>query len=66
MAILLSGRGSNMLALVEATQTGVLRGLAEVAVVFSNKPDAPGLEAAAALGCPTASAAQPGPPARSF
>ena len=54
LAILLSGRGSNMLALVEATKTGVLQGLAEVAVVFSNQPDAPGLAAAAALGFPTA------------
>ena len=54
LAILLSGRGSNMLALVLATQSGILKDLAEVAVVFSNKPDAPGLEAAAALGCPTA------------
>ncbi|MDB5233940.1 MAG: purN [Hymenobacter sp.] len=54
LAILLSGRGSNMLALVEATKTGSLQGLAEVAVVFSNKPDAPGLVSAAALGCPTA------------
>ncbi|MDO7877643.1 phosphoribosylglycinamide formyltransferase [Hymenobacter sp. ASUV-10] len=54
LAILLSGRGSNMLALVKAIQGGVLQDLAEVAVVFSNKPDAPGLAAAAALGCPTA------------
>ena len=54
LAILLSGRGSNMLALVEATKSGVLKGLAEVAVVFSNQPDAFGLEAAAALGCPVA------------
>ena len=55
LAILLSGRGSNMLALVAATKTGVLKGRAEVVVVFSNKPDAFGLEAAAALGCPVAS-----------
>ena len=55
LAILLSGRGSNMLALLEATKTGVLQGVAEVVVVFSNKPDAFGLEAAAALGCPIAS-----------
>jgi phosphoribosylglycinamide formyltransferase-1 len=55
LAILLSGRGSNMLSLVQATQTGVLQDLAEVAVVFSNKPDAPGLELAAAQGCPVAS-----------
>ena len=54
LAILISGRGSNMLALLEATKTGVLQGLAEVAVVFSNQPDALGLEAAAAHGCPVA------------
>ena len=55
LAILLSGRGSNMLALAEATRAGALRGLAEVAVVFSNDPAAPGLHAAAALNLPTAS-----------
>ncbi|MBF9219735.1 phosphoribosylglycinamide formyltransferase [Hymenobacter ruricola] len=55
LAILLSGRGSNMLALVEATKTGVLKDLAEVVVVFSNKPDAPGLAFAAEQGCPVAS-----------
>ncbi|QNE41000.1 phosphoribosylglycinamide formyltransferase [Hymenobacter sp. NBH84] len=60
LAILLSGRGSNMVALVEAVQRGVLQGVAEVAVVFSNKPDAPGLTTAAALGCPTASLAPEG------
>jgi len=60
LAILLSGRGSNMLALVKAVQSGVLKDLAEVAVVFSNKPDAPGLAAAAALGCPTATLSSQG------
>nr|WP_262908797.1 phosphoribosylglycinamide formyltransferase [Hymenobacter translucens] len=54
LAILLSGRGSNMVALVKAVQQGVLQGLAEVAVVFSNQPEAPGLAAAASMGCPTA------------
>lgn len=49
-----------MLALVKATQTGPLQGLAEVVVVFSNKPDAFGLEAAAAQGCPTASLSSQG------
>ncbi|MBX0291446.1 phosphoribosylglycinamide formyltransferase [Hymenobacter sp. HSC-4F20] len=49
-----------MVALVEAMQHGVLQNLAEVAVVFSNKPDAPGLETAAALGCPTASLSSQG------
>jgi phosphoribosylglycinamide formyltransferase-1 len=60
LAVLLSGRGSNMVALVNAVQGGVLRDLAEVAVVFSNKPDAPGLETAAVLGCPTASLSSQG------
>ncbi|QKG54020.1 phosphoribosylglycinamide formyltransferase [Hymenobacter sp. BRD67] len=60
LAILLSGRGSNMLALAEAVRTGTLRGLAEIAVVFSNDPAAPGLTAAAALGLPTASLASHG------
>ena len=54
LVILLSGRGSNMQALVRATQTGVLRGLAEVVLVFSNDPAAPGLAWAAAQGLPTA------------
>ncbi|MCB2376469.1 phosphoribosylglycinamide formyltransferase [Hymenobacter sp. BT635] len=60
LAILLSGRGSNMVALVKAVHSGVLQNLAEVAVVFSNKPDAPGLETAAALGCATASLSSQG------
>lgn len=55
LAVLVSGRGSNMLALLEAARTGPLRGLAEVAVVFANDPAAPGLAAAAAQGVPTAS-----------
>ncbi|UOG74587.1 phosphoribosylglycinamide formyltransferase [Hymenobacter tibetensis] len=60
LAILLSGRGSNMVALVKAVQQGELHGLAEIAVVFSNKPDAPGLATAAELGCSTASLASQG------
>lgn len=66
LAILLSGRGSNMLALAEAVRAGVLRGVAEVAVVFSNDPAAPGLESAAALGLPTASLASKGRKRESF
>ena len=66
LAILLSGRGSNMVALVEATKTGILQDLAEVAVVFSNRPDAPGLATAAALGCATASLPSQGRPRAEF
>jgi len=60
LAILISGRGSNMLALLEATKTGILQDLAEVVVVFSNKPNAPGLAFAAEHGCPTASLSSQG------
>ena len=66
LAILLSGRGSNMVALVKAVQSGLLQELAEVAVVFSNKPDAPGLATAAALGCATASLPSQGRPRAAF
>jgi phosphoribosylglycinamide formyltransferase-1 len=60
LAILLSGRGSNMLALAEAVQTGVLQGLAEIVVVFSNDLAALGIDSAAALGLPTDSLSSKG------
>jgi len=44
IGILISGRGSNMLALIEATERGELE--AEVAVVISNVEGAPGLQKA--------------------
>lgn len=66
LAILLSGRGSNMLALAEAVRAGALYGLAEIAVVFSNDPAAPGLELAAKLGLPTASLPSKGRKRESF
>ncbi|MGA2438695.1 MAG: phosphoribosylglycinamide formyltransferase [Acidobacteriaceae bacterium] len=51
LGILLSGRGSNFLAIAEAIREGRLPG-AEIAVVLSNLPDAAGLEAARQLGLP--------------
>src|SRR3954452_5150750 len=45
IAILISGRGSNMVALVDAIQRGEIPD-AEVAVVISDKADAAGLEKA--------------------
>ncbi len=51
VAILISGGGSNMLALVRS-MTGDHP--ARPALVLSNVPDAPGLQRAAALGIPTA------------
>jgi phosphoribosylglycinamide formyltransferase-1 len=44
LGILLSGRGSNFVAIADAIAAGKLD--AEIAVVISNKPDAPGLEIA--------------------
>jgi len=52
VGILLSGRGSNMVALVEAMHAGEIP--AEPAIVVSDRPDAPGLARARALGVPAA------------
>ena len=49
LGILLSGRGSNFMAIAEAVRKGRLPG-AEIAVVLSNLPDAAGLESARKLG----------------
>lgn len=48
LGILLSGRGSNFLAIHRAIADGRIRD-AEIAVVISNKPEAPGLAAAREL-----------------
>ena len=48
VAILISGRGSNMMALVEAARTPDYP--AEIALVISNRPDAPGLQRAQSAG----------------
>ena len=50
-AVLISGRGSNMMALVEASRAADYP--AEIACVVSNKPDAKGLQFAAANGIAT-------------
>ncbi len=55
VAILLSGRGSNMVALLDQVQGGILADLCELVLVFSNNPDAPGLAKARARGVPVAS-----------
>jgi phosphoribosylglycinamide formyltransferase 1 len=51
VAILISGRGSNMAALIEAAKAPGFP--AEIVVVISNRADAGGLEKAAAHGIPT-------------
>jgi phosphoribosylglycinamide formyltransferase-1 len=51
VAILISGRGSNMTALIDATKTNGFP--AEIALVISNKADAPGLVSASERGIAT-------------
>src|SRR4051794_19192514 len=51
VAILISGRGSNMAALIDAAKAPDFP--AEIVAVISNRADAPGLERAAACGIPT-------------
>ncbi len=51
IAVLISGRGSNLQSLIDAAAAGELG--AEIALVISNVPDAPGLERAARTGIPT-------------
>lgn len=48
LGVLLSGRGSNFEAIAKNIRAGVLE--AEIAVVISNRPDAPGLEIARQFG----------------
>ena len=52
LGVLISGRGSNLQAIIDAIAAGRL--VAEVAVVVSNRPDAPGLERARRAGIETA------------
>jgi phosphoribosylglycinamide formyltransferase 1 len=51
LGVLISGRGSNLQALVDAVQSGELD--ARIAVVISNRPDAAGLDRARAAGIET-------------
>ncbi len=53
LGILLSGRGSNFLAIAESIREGRLPSV-EIAVVISNAAEAPGVAAAAELGLPHA------------
>ncbi|MDH3579899.1 MAG: phosphoribosylglycinamide formyltransferase [Hyphomicrobiales bacterium] len=52
IGVLISGRGSNMAALIEACKAPDYP--AEIAIVISNRPGAPGLEMAAEAGIPAA------------
>jgi len=52
LGILISGRGSNMIALADAVEQGRIAG-AEIVLVISDQPDAAGLTRAAELGLKT-------------
>jgi phosphoribosylglycinamide formyltransferase 1 len=62
VAILISGRGSNMTALIEAARAADYP--AQIVGVFSNRPDAAGLEIAMAEGIPTAAISHKDYPSR--
>ncbi len=51
IGVLVSGRGSNLAALIAATENGTLP--AQIALVISSKPNVPALEIAANAGIPT-------------
>jgi len=53
LGILLSGRGSNFLAIAESIRSGALKGKAEIAVVIANVAEAQGLERAREMGLAT-------------
>ena len=48
--IMISGRGSNMLAIAKETKFGKLKEICEIQAVFSNREDAVGLQKASELG----------------
>ena len=60
LIIFISGRGSNMQRIIEETQNGILKDIAEVVLVFSDKPEAPGLKIAQETGIETKSIAAKG------
>ncbi len=66
IAIFISGRGSNMEAVVKNARDGRLKDVCEVVLVFSNKADARGLEIAKSLGVNTASIPSKGKPREVF
>lgn len=53
VAILISGRGSNMAALARSARDGVLAGQCDIVAVISSRPGAPGLDKARELGLET-------------
>jgi len=60
IAIFISGRGSNMDAILRQTRDGILRKVCDIVLVFSNNPDAKGLKTAQNAGIQTASISSKG------
>ena len=53
IVLMISGRGSNMEAIIQAVQGGILRGRCVIRGVIANRSDASGIPRAAALDVPT-------------
>lgn len=66
LAILISGRGSNMAAILRESREGILKELCEVAVVVSNTCSAAGLETARKAGIPAICVSSKGKKRREF
>ncbi|MBD3305370.1 phosphoribosylglycinamide formyltransferase [candidate division KSB3 bacterium] len=66
IAIFISGRGSNMEAILKQAQAGILKDCCEVVLVFANRKDARGLQIAEHLGIQTASIASRGKQREAF
>ncbi|MBI4818693.1 MAG: phosphoribosylglycinamide formyltransferase [Deltaproteobacteria bacterium] len=66
LAVLISGRGSNMAAILESCRSGVLEGTAEVAIVLSNIEGAAGIELARTAGVETRVVVSKGRPREDF
>ncbi len=66
IAIFISGRGSNMEAIIGQTRNGILRNSCEIILVFSNDPQAKGLETARRAGIETAAIPSRGKPRAAF
>ncbi|MDY0093285.1 MAG: formyltransferase family protein [Candidatus Vecturithrix sp.] len=60
IAIFISGRGSNMEAILKQAQNGILADCCEVVLVFANTREADGLQIARQFGAPTAIIASQG------
>ncbi len=55
LVIFISGRGSNMEKIIAETKNGILKDKAEIMLVFSDNPSAPGLKKAMEAGIPVKS-----------